>query len=128
VIDLQKTLHIGVVLMFAVAGGGSLLDGLRYVWHPWEVPVRYFRPELDILEGILFIAVAFGLLRFDSRVRILAIFITGLFELALGASMVIAPGVVPGVWFLGWLLVLAWLFSGTARAQFHVGKPSQTTA
>jgi hypothetical protein len=121
-------MHIFVASMFVLAGVSALLDAIGSAWHLRTVTGPYFHMELDILEGILFLGVAVGVFRFESRVRIFATVLAGLNTLALGIAVMTAPGILAGVWFLAWMLVLVWLLSSTARAQFHVGSGSQTTA
>jgi len=121
-------MHIFVASMFALAGVSALLDGLGSAWHLRTVTGPYFHTELDILEGILFLGVAVGVFRFESRVRIFAIILAGLNTLALGFAMTTAPGLLAGVWFLAWLLVLVWLLSGTTRMRFVTGKAQAKSA
>jgi hypothetical protein len=128
VINLRKIVHGFVALMFALAGVSAFLDVMGSAWHLRTVTGAYFRTELDILEGILFLGVAVGIYRFESRVRIFATILAGLNTLALGIAMITAPGILAGVWFLVWLLVFGWLLSPTVRGQFHFSKVSKTTA
>jgi hypothetical protein len=121
-------MHIFVVSMFALAGVSALLDAMGSAWHLRTVTGPYFHVELDILEGILFLGVAFGVFRFESRVRVFAIVLAGLNTLALGIVAMTAPGLLAGVWFLAWTLVLLWLFYPTVRAKFVVGKHDQKMA
>ncbi len=126
-IDLRKVIHLCVVSIFALAGADNVRHGVGYIRRPWTIPVRYHSGEVAVLEGLLFLAVAFGIFRFDSRARIVAIFIAGLFVLLGGAEMFVAPGIGPGGSLLVGLLVLVWLLFPTVRAQFVGGSGHQKT-
>jgi hypothetical protein len=126
---LQKIIHSCVVSFFALVGVLNLLYGVGYVRRPWTTPqVKYYSGEMTVLEGILFLGVALGIFRFNSRVRIIAIIIAALSLSAYGAVTVVMPGVAPAVLSLVWLLVLVWLFYPTVRAKFVVGKHAQKMA
>ena len=125
---MQKVIHLCVVSVFALVGVLNVLDGVRYTLRPWTIPVRYLRGDVVILEGVLLLAVAFGIYRYSSRVKILAIFLAAICVLTYGWSIVVAPGVEPAGWLLAWLFVLVWLLSGTTRMRFVTGKAQARSA
>ncbi|HKM80094.1 MAG TPA: hypothetical protein VJY15_03935 [Candidatus Acidoferrum sp.] len=125
---LQKLAHVVVVLVFAVVGVSSLLAAAGFAWHLRTIKGPYFQTEMDLLEGIALLVAAVGLYRHDVRVRKFAVVLAALYVLACGIGLVAVPGIVSGSWFLVWLLVLLWLLSATARAQFAAGKAEAKTA
>ena len=124
---MQKLLHILVVSIFALAGISSLLNALGFAWNLRTIAGPYFRSELSLIEGIAFLLAAAGIYRFDPRVRVFAMILAGLTLLAMSAGLLVAPGPVAILWSIVWLLVFAWLFSSSVRAQFVVAKVQSKT-
>jgi hypothetical protein len=128
VTDLQKTLHILVVSVFALTGISFLLSAMGFAWNLRTIAGPYFRSELDIFGGIAFLLAAAGLHRFDSRVRFFAMVLAGWILFAMAAALYVAPGLIPALWLGAWLFVLLWLFSSAVRAQFVAAKVHSKTA
>lgn len=128
--DLQKVLHILVVLFFALVGIWSVLDGLGFAIGLKVVvkPDRFFQSEMDILFGIACLLAAAGLYRFDRRVRVFAILLTSFMLFVIGMTAILIPGIVMFAWLGLSLLVLIWLLLPTVRAQFAATRRQQKTA
>jgi hypothetical protein len=126
---LQKIVHLCVVSVFGLVGALNLWYRVGYVRRPWMAPpVRHYSGELTVVLGFLLFGVAYGIFRYNSRARILAIFLAAISVLAYGWSMVVAPGVEPVGWFLAWLLVSVWLLSARTRMRFVTGKAEAKSA
>jgi hypothetical protein len=125
---LQKTLHILVVSVFAVAGISALLDALGFAWNLRTIAGPYFHSELDIFEGIAFLLAAAGVYRFDPRVRVFAVVLAGWTLFTIAAVLFIAPVLILVLWLAVWLFILLWLLSSPVRARFAAAKMHSKTA
>jgi hypothetical protein len=116
---LDRLRHIAVVSVFGLFGISLMVDAVRPYPRMSTLSSPYEGIELDILEGIAFLLSAYGIYRFNSKLRYFALLLTAV-SICLGAmSLLAVPQITTLFWLAGWLLVLWWFLSPSVRNQFH---------